>query len=903
VTTQHTGPKYFKPKTYSIAFGLLFAVGFSLLLYTFHQVNPGSHAQTPGYSIVGNKIIGPDGKQYAPYGFILECLAYKNVTSACQASKSNPYTDIDKIKATGGFWHGNTVRLQIAPENLLDKSPYDAAFLSKVDNEVNIANSLGLVVILSLQEEEYKGPPFTTQNSVNFWKVMADHYKSNPKVFFDLYNEPQLTKNDAGGENNMWNIWKSGGKASGLNNESFVGFQTIVNTIRGQGANNIIIAEANLYDTDLTQLTTHYLTGPNIAYGVEPNLTPHSRNQSAWYTNWGQYTKKVPIMPEALRDNVGNACDPNSPQDFPLLLNYLNSLHMGALYWTLRAGIVTTNANLTTPTTYKGHATITCPSGLSGLNPGNTVGPGADILAFFTAGTSNTAQPTPTITLTNPKAGSTVSGSVSVTASASVSSGSIARIVLRAGGASLKTCSNTPSCSASWDTASLSSGSYTLEADTTASDGNTNTTSETVKIANSHPVSVTPPTGVSSPSQTTSSIDLSWKAGTDTKYPASQLTYQVLRNGSKVGSTNAGVTSYTDSRLSAGTYYSYSLVTKDPAGNTSNASAAFTQNTKAPICSKPTPPQSLTGHAANPTTVSLSWKIVPNPSGSCVISHYVVARDTIPLSQPTGVSYSDSTAIPQTTYSYSVLAVETGNLAGPSSSVQVTTPPSTQPDPGPSLPTNIAATAVSDTQVNLTWNASTDAVTGIKQYNILRNNQVIGSSTTPSFGDSGLKASTQYGYQVIAVSGGGKTATSASINVTTLPAQSSGGDSSSGSGGNSIPPILQGTQSVGSGSDTGQQSSTNPTNPGSSTSSSLSTATPSNSPNHGLSSKKVAYVGSGTIGIVALAAAGYWFILRPRRMRFMASGSRYDPDLQASIVVGDSHGVQQTHNNNRERRE
>lgn len=45
-------------------------------------------------------------------------------------------------------------------------------------------------------------------------------------------------------------------------------------------------------------------------------------------------------MPEAFLDNYGAAtCDPHSPVDLPPLLNYLKSINMGLIFWTLDPGV------------------------------------------------------------------------------------------------------------------------------------------------------------------------------------------------------------------------------------------------------------------------------------------------------------------------------------------------------------------------------------------------------------------------------------------------------------------------------------------------------------------------------------------------------------------------------------
>ncbi|WP_417067556.1 carbohydrate binding domain-containing protein [Niveibacterium terrae] len=87
----------------------------------------------------------------------------------------------------------------------------------------------------------------------------------------------------------------------------------------------------------------------------------------------------------------------------------------------------------------------------------------------------------------------------------------------------------------------------------------------------------------------------------------------------------------------------------------------------------------------------------------------------------------------------------------------------------PSVPGTPLAGTTTDTSVALSWTASTDniAVTG---YEIYRNGTLVGTSTTNSYSDSGLSASTAYTYQVLAYdAAGNKSAKSASLTATTLP--------------------------------------------------------------------------------------------------------------------------------------
>jgi hypothetical protein len=72
----------------------------------------------------------------------------------------------------------------------------------------------------------------------------------------------------------------------------------------------------------------------------------------------------------------------------------------------------------------------------------------------------------------------------------------------------------------------------------------------------------------------------------------------------------------------------------------------------------------------------------------------------------------------------------------------------------PGVPTGLSALAASSSQINLTWNASTGSVVG---YNVYRSGTKIGTSTSTSYQDTGLSASTNYPYNVSAFDAAGNT--------------------------------------------------------------------------------------------------------------------------------------------------
>ena len=67
----------------------------------------------------------------------------------------------------------------------------------------------------------------------------------------------------------------------------------------------------------------------------------------------------------------------------------------------------------------------------------------------------------------------------------------------------------------------------------------------------------------------------------------------------------------------------------------------------------------------------------------------------------------------------------------------------------PSVPAGLAASAISSSQIDLSWNASIDDV-GVTDYKIYRDGVQVGTPTGTSFSDTGLSASTLYSYTVVA---------------------------------------------------------------------------------------------------------------------------------------------------------
>jgi len=98
--------------------------------------------------------------------------------------------------------------------------------------------------------------------------------------------------------------------------------------------------------------------------------------------------------------------------------------------------------------------------------------------------------------------------------------------------------------------------------------------------------------------------------------------------------------------------------------------------------------------------------------------------------------------------------------------MQPTTPPADIL--APSVPANVSATAVSQTQINLTWSASTDNV-GVTGYRVYRNGVEIATTAGTSYQNTGLSNGTTYAYTVRAYDAAGNQSADSAVASATTP--------------------------------------------------------------------------------------------------------------------------------------
>jgi endoglucanase len=218
-------------------------------------------------------------------------------------------------------WGANVVRIALNQDFWLAGAALnDSRYPKTVADAVHLAEAAGLDVILDLHwsdagdltvtATDAHGPGHSNQqemadsNSIQFWKEVADKYKGDGRVLFELYNEPNGIP---------WDVWLNGGQAG-----HFVaaGMQQLYDAVRGTGANNVVIAGGLDWAYDLSAVgpTGPHVHGYNVIYATHPYTW--SGPPSAWEGAFAHLvtTDFAPVIATEFGDGRRGQCTGNYDQ-------------------------------------------------------------------------------------------------------------------------------------------------------------------------------------------------------------------------------------------------------------------------------------------------------------------------------------------------------------------------------------------------------------------------------------------------------------------------------------------------------------------------------------------------------------------------------------------------------------
>ena len=344
----------------------------------------------------------------------------------------------------------------------------------------------------------------------------------------------------------------------------------------------------------------------------------------------------------------------------------------------------------------------------------------------------------PVVNITAPAAGALLSGTVTVTASASDNVG-VAGVQFTIDGSNFGAEDLAAPYSISWNSATVANGSHSIAAVARDAAGN-HGIAPPIAITTSNDTSApTVPTGLTANAVSTTQIDLAWNASTDNVGVAG---YRITRNGTAIGTTAA--TTYSNTGLSAGTTYTYTVAANDAAGNFSAESSAASATTLAgnPDFTLSATPASQTTTAGSGTSYTVNIAAQNGFAGNTNLSVTGVPTGATAGFTPSSVTGSGSSSMdvatsastPAGTYSL-VITGTSGSLTHTSTVTLVVNGP---------VDFSITATPSSRSVQRNTSTTYTVAVTPLS-----------GFSGTVNLSVTGLPASTSASFNPISVTGGG----------------------------------------------------------------------------------------------------------------------------------------------------
>jgi len=276
------------------------------------------------------------------------------------------------------------------------------------------------------------------------------------------------------------------------------------------------------------------------------------------------------------------------------------------------------------------------------------------------------------------------------------------------------------------------------------------------------------PTGLTAMALSQTTVQLDWVDNS-----ANETTFTIERSLNGVsfivaGTVNGNIVTFTDTGLTANTMYTYRVFASNAGGPSSPSNSAVVTT----LPNAPTAPASLTATLqvlANPYSIriNLAWTDTSNNETGFKIERSTNsgAFGQIANDVANSQAFIDGTILPDNTYSYRVIATNTGGDSAPSNTASATAPPA--------APSGLRLSGITSNQAQLFWNDNSTATPSFKIERKVQGGsfseiaQVGGGVLT--YTNTGLAGNTTYVYRVRAFNSNGDSDYSAEASGTTLP--------------------------------------------------------------------------------------------------------------------------------------
>jgi hypothetical protein len=209
-------------------------------------------------------------------------------------------------------WAINIVRLPVNEDCWLGINGVvvgGTAYQNAIVAYVNLLTAANIATIIDLQ---WNAPGTTLANAQvpmpdsdhapAFWTSVANTFKSNSSVIFDLFNEPFPDSNQDTAA--AWACLKNGGTCPGVS-YSAAGMQTLVNAVRATGSTNIVMVAGVQYANVLDQWLANKPMDPtgNLVASWHSYATQQCNSQSCWDSMVKPVLQSVPLIAGEIGEN------------------------------------------------------------------------------------------------------------------------------------------------------------------------------------------------------------------------------------------------------------------------------------------------------------------------------------------------------------------------------------------------------------------------------------------------------------------------------------------------------------------------------------------------------------------------------------------------------------------------
>jgi hypothetical protein len=249
-------------------------------------------------------------------------------------------------------WHGNAIRLQLLQDKLVGPKGnlWSPGYYRAIQAIIAYALHRRLAVIVNAQSEPATGFPENEQGptvaTYAFWRHFTRSYGHNPRVVFDLFNEPRCEPHNAGYSSAVCN-WRAWWHA----------MWPLARYVRSIGSENQLWLEGNRWGSQLggvPLIPCHQAVAwcQGIVYSFHKPGCPWPNKCAAtarvWWNQFGYLAAAgVPVVNGEMTNYRGGYYWSHSTQTMGKYLGFLHQYRIGVVAWSLQPGIMTATSSLT----------------------------------------------------------------------------------------------------------------------------------------------------------------------------------------------------------------------------------------------------------------------------------------------------------------------------------------------------------------------------------------------------------------------------------------------------------------------------------------------------------------------------------------------------------------------------